>query len=184
MILVKHLLGMFEVEIVLRLASPWKVKHELDVVVLDAVVRRSRIVFLQLCHLLLEDFLNSRRPEFLFSTGAELGEFLHFIHSEFFLDGLELIVQEIFPLLLVHLGFHLLVDFLLDFLEFQLVVKKGQKLHSPRPEVGILQESCLLVEIFYLYRSCNEIHKEFKTVNALQGADSLPRHHVRCADDG
>ena len=57
MILVKHFPGILEVHVIVRDLSPRKIEHELYIVVLYAVVRRTRVVTLQLCHLLLEDLL-------------------------------------------------------------------------------------------------------------------------------
>ncbi len=54
-VLVQHLLRMLQVQVVVRQLSPGQVQHELDVRILDAVVRRSRVVFLQAGHFLVED---------------------------------------------------------------------------------------------------------------------------------
>ncbi len=62
MVLVKYLLGMPEVKIVVRTLAPRKVKHELYIIILYAVVRRARVISLELCHLLLENFLHGGRP--------------------------------------------------------------------------------------------------------------------------
>ena len=48
MILIKNLLGMLQIEVILSNLAPWKIQHELDIVILDAVVRRRRIIPLKL----------------------------------------------------------------------------------------------------------------------------------------
>ena len=133
MILIQHLLSILQIQIVIGHLPPREVKHKLDIVVLNAVVRRTGIVPLQLCHLLVEYLLHGSRPELFLRTGTELGEFLDIIHSELFLDGLELVVEIILPLLLVDLGLHLLIDLLLDLLKLHLSVKNRKKLHSTGP---------------------------------------------------
>ena len=58
MVLVEHLLGMLQVKVVLGHFPPRKVKHELDIVVLRAVVRGVGVAPLQLGHLFLENLLH------------------------------------------------------------------------------------------------------------------------------
>ena len=72
MVLVKHLHGMFQVQIVLGQVIPRKVQHELQIVVLDAVVRSGRIVFLEFGKLLRENFRNRFRPVLAGSLRTEI----------------------------------------------------------------------------------------------------------------
>ena len=69
---VKNLLGILEVEIVHRHLPPWQIEHELDVIILDAVVRRRRIIPLKLGDLLVEDCLHRCRPQLLLCAGTKL----------------------------------------------------------------------------------------------------------------
>ena len=181
MVLVKHLLCVLQVKIVIRDLAPWQVEHEVDVIVLYAVVRRARVITFELCHLLLEDLLHSRAPELFLSTGAELRKFLNIIHSELFLDGLELVVEIIFPLLLVDLCLDLLVDFLLDLLEFELGIEHRKKLHGSGAEVSELKEFHLVHEILCLDGCCDEVHEELEAVYALESSCRLARNHRRHA---
>ena len=175
MVLIKNLLGILQVEVIDRHLAPRKVEHELYVIILYAVVRRRRIISLKLCYLLVKDRLHSCRPEFLLRACAQLRKLLHLIHTQFLLDGLELTVEIVFPLLLVDLGLHLLMYLLLDLLQLDLCVKDRQKLHCTRPEVRILQEFYPIHIIIHLNCSCDEIDKEFKAIYAFQGPGRLAR---------
>ena len=177
-VLIQHLLRILQVEIVIRNLTPWEVQHELDIVVLDAVVRRARIISLELCHFLLENLLHLRWPEFFFRTSAKLCKLLHIIHSQLFLNGLELIVEVIFPLLLVDFRLDLLIDLLLDLLEFELGIKHGEKLHSPCTEIAELKELDLVHEILNFDGCSDEVDKEFETVDVLDSGSCLTHDHM------
>ena len=71
-VFIKHLLSMLEVKVVIRNDAPWQIEHELDVVVLYAVIRRRRIISLQFGHLLFKYLLNRSRPELLLGTRTQL----------------------------------------------------------------------------------------------------------------
>ena len=90
---------------------------------MDAIVRRAGIISFELCNLLIKNSLDSSWPKFFLGTGTKLRKLLHFIHTKFFLDGLELIVKEILPLLLIDFRLYLLVDLLFDLLQLHLCIE-------------------------------------------------------------
>ena len=165
MILVEDLLGVLEIQIVLRHLTPWQIQHELDEIVLYAVVRARRIVLFELLHLLGEYRRDLLGPLLLGGTGAEFLEFFTLIHTELLLDGAELVIEEVFPLLLVNVAADLLVDLLLYLQELKLRIKRCQKFHRPDADVRILQEVDLVTEIVDLNRSRYEIDEEVEAVN-------------------
>ena len=176
MVLIQHLLGMFQVQVVLRHLSPWQVQHELDVVELYAVFRRARVVPFQLGHLLFEDFLYGFRPYLFLRLCPEPLKILHLVHSEFFLDGPELAVQIVFPLLLVDFRLDLLVDVLLDFQQFNLRVKHGKQFHCPFLQVPVLKKLHLVHEVLHFQGRAYEVYQEFEIVDGPEGSGCLPRH--------
>ena len=178
-ILIKNLLSILEIEVINRHVTPREIEHELDIIILYAVVRRAWIISLKLSHLLVEDFLDGRSPCLFLCTCTKLSKLLDVIHSELLLDGLELIVQEIFSLLLINLCLHLLVDFLLDLLEFNLGIENRKKLHRTGKHVTILEKFHLVHEILHLDCCRNEVYKEFKTVNTLKSTRSLTWNKCR-----
>ena len=182
-ILIQHCLRILQVKIVIGYLSPRKIKHELDVIVLYAVVRGARIVSLELRHLLLKDFLNGCRPELFLCTGTQLGEFFDIVHTKLLLNGLELVVEKILPLLLIYLGLDLLIDLLLDLLKFHLSLKHGEKFHCSCPQVTELKKIHLIHEVLHLYGRSNEIHKEFEVVYSLERSRGLTRNESRRLDD-
>ena len=183
MVLVQHLLGVLEVQVVVGQFAPRKVQHELDVIVLDAVIRRRGIVLLQPGHLLVEDGADLLGPLLFVSAGAELGEILALIHSELLLDGLQLVVQVILPLLLVDVALDLLVDFLLDLQELDLGIQDLQQFHPAVLQVGQAEQAEAVGEILDLDGRRDEIHQELEVVDGLEGAHRLLRSEGRGPDD-
>ena len=183
MILVKNLLSILQVKVIIRNLSPRKVQHELDIVILNAIVRRTWIVSLKLSHLLFEDFLHSSWPKFLLGTRTKLGKLLHVIHSKFFLNSLELVIEEVLSLLLINLRLYLLVDFLLDFLQFHLSIKDRQKLHCTRSKVAVLKKLHLIHIVLHLNSRSYEVYQELKIINSLKRRSSLTRHKCRALND-
>ncbi len=164
-----------EVQVVLRHLAPGQVQHELDVVVLDAVVRGGGVVLLQAVHLLVEDGAYLLGPFLLVGPGAELGEILLLIHAQLFLDGTELVVQVVFALLLVDVALDLLVDLLLDLEELHLGVQDLQQLQSPLLQAVNLQQTHAVVEVLHLDGRRDEVHQEGEIVDGLEGAHGLLR---------
>ena len=158
-------------------------QHELDVVVLDAVVRRGRVVFLQARHLLVEDGPDLLGPFLGVRALAELGEFLALVHTELLLDGAELVVQVVLALLLVDVALDLLVDLLLDVQELHLRVQHLQEGHAPLVHVGIPEQVHAVLEVLHLDGGRDEIHEELEIVDGLEGPDGLLRREGGGADD-
>ena len=183
MVVVQDLLGMLEVEVVLGGLAPRKVQHELDVVVLDAVVRGAGIVLLELGHLLVEDSTHFRGPLLGVRALAELLEVAGLVHSELLLDGAELVVEIVLALLLVDLALDLLVDLLLDLEELQLHVQHRQELHRTHLQVVVLQQVGLVGEIVHLDGSRDEIDQELEIVYGTERGHGLLGHEGRGADN-
>ena len=183
MILIENLLGILQIEIVIGDLSPWEIQHELDVVVLYAVVRRARIISLQLCHLLLEDLLHRCRPKLLLSLCTKLRKLFDIIHSKLFLDGLELIIEIVLPLLLVDLSLHLLIDLLLDLLKFHLGLEDRKELHRPCPEITELKKVDLIHKILDFNRCSDEVHEKLEIIYAFESCCSLAGNESRRLDD-
>ena len=174
---------MLEVEIVLGHIPPWKTQHEFDVVVLDAVVRRRRVVFGKLGHLLFELLCHRLRPFLCPGLCPESLELAFIIHSELFLDGLELIVQVVFPLLLVNLALHFLIDLLLDLEQLALDIEGAEQFHGPGLDIIVAEKVNLVVVVLDLDGSGNEIDKEREAVDRLECIEGLLRSHGRRPDD-
>ena len=141
-----------------------------------AVFRRIRVEPLQFHHFLVECFLDSGRPELGFRLLPKHCKIFHLIHSKFLLDGFELVVQVIFPLLLIYLGLDFLAYLLLDFLKFKLLVKHPGKFVCPDNNLVILKEIHLVHYIFGIDGSSHEVDKELKIINIPYGFGNLPRH--------
>ena len=125
-----------------------------------AVVRRGRIVLFKLREFLLELLADGLRPFLCLGFGAELLELFLLVHPEFLLDGTELVVKVIFPLLLIDVTLDLLVDLLLDLQQLNLGVKHLQKFHRPKGDVIDSKQLDLLHEVLDLHGRGDEVHKE------------------------
>ena len=183
MVLIKNLLGILKVKVINRFLTPRKIQHELDIIVLDAVIRRRGVISFKLVHLLFEDGLNLRRPLLFLSTGSELRKLFHIVHSKLFLDGLELIVKEILSLLLIYFSLYLLVDFLLDLLKLDLSVEYRKKLHRTGEKIAVLKQVDLVHKVINLYGCSDKVHKELKAVNGFESIDRIARNKRRSTDN-
>ena len=154
---------------------PRQVQHELQVGELDAVFRSGRIEAAQLGKFLLEGLAHRSRPFLLFGCSPQLVDVIVLVHTQFFLDGTELVVQVIFPLLLVDFRLDFGIDFLLDPQQFHLVAQQGQQGHGPFLQIIILQQGDLFLVVFHLDSRRNEIDQEAEILNAAQGAEYLFR---------
>ena len=172
-VLVEHLLGVLEVQVVLGDVTPGQVEHKLQVIVLYAVVRGRRVVALKLGQFLIENLLDLRGPDFLFSSLAQTVELLHVVHSELLLNGFELVVEVILPLLLVYLALYLGVDVLLDLHQFQLVVQLFEQGHCPSQYVVLGEQRNLLCIVLRLHRGRDEVGEELEVIDAAYGIHRL-----------
>ena len=173
MVLVQHFLRVREVQVVVGHFSPGEVQHELDVGILDAIVRRGGVVLLQAGHFLVKDGSHFLGPLLFIGPAPHLFEFLSLVHAQLFLDGAELVVEVVFPLLLVYVRFHLLVDFLLDLEQLRLGVQHPQQGHAAFLHVGNGQQGGPFLEVFHLDGGGDEIHQEMEVVDAPERADGF-----------
>ena len=163
-VFVQYLLGVLEIQIVLGRLVPGQIQYELNVLVLDIVVRYElnvlvldivvrgiRVGPLQFADLALEGLGGIFRPFFLLGLLPELVDVLRLVHAELFLNGTQLVIQVIFPLLLVHLGadFFLNVVFQLQYLH--LTVEHLHQFHGADLYIAFLQQLDLLHGILQLH---------------------------------
>ena len=100
--------GPFEVELIDTVFVPWQFQQQLQVVALYAELRHLRVHALDLKQFFLEMLGHLLGPLFGLGLGAHLFD-LCFMRgpTQFFLDGLHLLLQVIFSLLLVDIAFDL-----------------------------------------------------------------------------
>ena len=173
MVGVKNFLSVLQIQIVLRILSPRKIQHKLDVIELNAVFRRTWIVLLKFLQLLIEDVRHSLGPFLGLGLFGYIPEFLVIIHTQFLLNRTELIVKEILSLLLVDVTLDFLINLLLDRIELNLSVKHGKQLHSPLFKVRVLKQCDLVFVILHFNGSGYEVDQELKTVNSHKSPYSL-----------
>ena len=102
--MVKYALCTLEVEVVLGIFSPRKVCHCLEIVILYAVLRALRIKHIQLVKLLSEYLVHLFRPSLALSLLLKVLAFWRtFASAKFLLNVLDLLLQEVFALLLVEI---------------------------------------------------------------------------------
>ena len=180
-VFVQNFLGVLQVQVVLAHLFPGKGEHEVQIIVLHAVVRRVGGVFLEPVKLFVEGLGYFLGPFFLFRTLLELVVVFAFVHTELFLDGLELAVEVVFPLLLVDFGLDLLVDVLLDLGELYLHIQQAQELHGAGAHVVVLKEVDFVGKIVHFHGSGDEVHQEPEVGDAAYGGDGFARGHAGVA---
>ncbi len=148
MIPVQHPAGMGQVEIIRRIRFPRQIDDGLQILHLHRIIGRLRVEALQLVKLLVEDPGNRFRP--LLACGL-LFQFLHVplvrIASQFLLDRLDLLLQEIFLLLLVDVLLRLHLDGSLQLYHLELPVQESEQLIAPFLQIIHHQQHLLVGRI-------------------------------------
>ena len=128
-VFVENFLRMFEVEIVLCILIPRKLDESLKVVVLDTVIGLLWVHTLQLLELLVKHIRHLLAPFLLRCLLRQLLDILFVRRSaKFLLDSPKLLIQKVFALLLVEVGFYLALNLLFKVDHLHLFVEKLQKL--------------------------------------------------------
>ena len=103
MVGIEHFLCSVQVQIVYSIFVPWQSHHSLQVCKLHAVFRTLRVQHIQFVKFFVERVGNILAPRLVFSLVNQLFLFRRaFARTEFLLNVLYLLLQEVFPLLLVN----------------------------------------------------------------------------------
>ncbi len=181
--MVKHFLCVGKIKVVLTHFSPWKLEHELYVVVLDAIVRRRRVILLELGKFLLESLCYFFGPFLLGCLLPELIELFSIVHTKLLLNSAELVVEVVFPLLLVNVTLDFLVDLLLDLHQFDLRTQDREEFEGSEFDVVIFEQLDLGSKILYLYGGGYEVDEELEIVDGFDCSYGITRAHVRGSHD-
>ena len=177
-VFVQNLRGRLDVEVVLGLLAPGQLHQPLEVGPdrgRFGGVRVHLLKALELLFGLLEDFL---RHLGVFDVLPELGDLFGPLVqlAELFLNGLELLAQEVLPLGLVHLAFGLGLDLLLHREDFDL--RRQELADAPEPRDRLLDLQDLLGG-FHLEPEVRHDHVG-EPARVLEVLDD--DHHVRHQD--
>ena len=116
MVFIKNFLCVFKVEVVFGIFIPRQLYNVFKVIVLDTIFSHLRIHSLEFTEFFLESLFNIIRPFFLSSLFfKDFDIYLIRSSAEFFLDGSQLLVKEIFALLLVHIHLNLILNLMFQF---------------------------------------------------------------------
>ena len=139
-VLVEHLFGIGQVEVVACILVPRKIEHCVEIVVLHVEVRTLRVHVLQLAQFLCEYFTNFFAPFLFLAACNEFFNLIVAVVSELFLYVAEFLLQEVVALLLVELFACAHLDVGLQHGELEFSVENSQKLVcSCRNEVLVEQ---------------------------------------------
>ena len=174
MVIVKHLLGVGQIEVVFSNFVPRQLQKGRDISVFYIVVGRRRVQPLQLLQLLLESFGHLLRPFLAFGGFPQLRDVLVVrVHSQLFLDGLKLVVKVVFALLLVDFALHLVLDVLADLEQLDLLVQQLKELDGPLLELVLPQQLDLLQLVLDIDGGGHEVDQESLVLDALDGEAGL-----------
>ena len=145
MVLVQHLAGLVEVEVVFAVFVPRQVHKQLQVVELYGVVGGHRVGALQFLQLLLEDFCRLLVP-FLFRAALLEGEVILLGRgaAQLLLDGLHLLVEEVLTLLAVEFVLGLVLNLVLEFHQLEVAVQELEHGLGAVHDVVHLQDGLLV----------------------------------------
>ena len=147
-VLVEDLAHGRDVHVVGGLLAPGDVENPVDVGANDGVLRRANLHLPQALELLVRDVVGLARQVRLGQALFEDVEvaLIAFLFAQLFLDGLELLAQDVLALVLAHLLFDLGVDAVPHFEDFELTREQAQDLANAFLRVERLEELRLLID--------------------------------------
>ncbi len=147
MIVVEHLADGGDLEVVGRLEMPRQVEDPVEVGADDGVLGRADLHVAQALELLLRDLLGLLRKAGLRDAILETVEIplIAVVLAELFLDGLELLAEDVLALVLAHLLFDLGVDAVAHLQDLELAGQQAQHLADALLDVHRLEQRRFLV---------------------------------------
>ena len=144
MVFVKYLLCIFQVKIIFRIEVPGQIEQSVEVPDLHGIFAGRRIHSGQFPKLLFKNLLNIFFPQFLGGTLFQLFNLLlNRTSAQFILDGLDLLMKQVFALLLIQVNFHLLLNVFLQFEHLHLPHQQGEQFCAPVLDVVAFQQLLL-----------------------------------------
>ena len=182
MVFIQRLLCISQVQIIRCINAPRQTHHSLQVVQLHTVIGRLRMHALQLIHFFQECTFYFFIPFYGFSFFAHFFQFLLLTATtQFILNGFNLLLQEIFALLLVYIlaGAHL--DRFLDFGELNFPVQNFEQTIGAGTQCVNAQQLYLFI-LLQGQVGADKVHQKHRVGNVLDGKCRILRKHIRRFD--
>ena len=144
-VLVEDALGGLDIEVILRHLIPGQVEDRLAVLQLDAVVRALGAHMPQLGDLLVEGLAHLGGPLFLSPLGEHRRDLVLIVVGELLADLLHLLLEEVVPLLLIHLALRLMADLLPQGLQLSHLIEEREEEEAALLHVRGEEEQDLLL---------------------------------------
>ena len=177
-VLVQDALGFLEVEVVLRVFAPGEGDKRLEISQLDIIVGRLRIQLVQFVQLSVESLVHFLAPLLV------LGFLLQFLplrtalaRPEFFLDVLNLLLEEVLALLFVNVNLGLCLDVVLQFEQLQLPVERLQQVKHA-VQRAIVAEHLYLVLQRQRKIGTVVVHSRYRIIDIVEGKGRLVGHVI------
>ena len=147
-VLVEHLLGIHQVVVVAGIGVPGQGEHRVEVGELHAVVSNLRIHPLQLLQLLVEVCGRLLAPVHTGGLLLQIDQYLVLLTApQFVLDGLDLLLEEVFALLLVDVLARPVLYGALEFMEVNLAVEQLHQFQEAALYGGAAQQLVLKLPV-------------------------------------
>ena len=175
MIFIQHRLGAGQVVLDLGLLAPGQIDQGLDVVAHHRCFgrhRRHQLELLQLAVGLLARFLGHAGGLDLLVQVFEVGTL--FAVAQFLLDRLDLLVQVVLALALLHLALDAATDALFHLQDVDLVLEQIEQLFQPLAHLGQIQHRLLGIELQRQMRS-DGVSQATRIVDTADGRQDLGR---------
>ena len=170
---VESTLGVLHIEIILSIFVPRQAEESLQVVELHVVVGRLGIGALQLDNLLLKQRGDLLVPLLLLGSFTHLSNIL-ILHAatQFVLDVLHLLHEEVLALLLAQFLLGTLLDVVLQLRELHLTVEDGEQRGGTLLQRGLNEQLRLLLDVEGEV-GADEVHEEHRIADVAQGEDGI-----------
>ncbi len=148
-VLVEDGAGALQVEVVLAGRGPGQVEHPVEVGADHGALGRFGMHLLQALDVLLGLLVRRLGHAGLFQLLQVDADLLHVLGllAQLLADGLELLAQEVFLLVLVHLALGLEVDLVLHVQHLDLVAQELVDLGQPAQRVGLLEDGLRVLDL-------------------------------------
>ena len=146
-IIIEHLLRLRDILLEARFLAPWQAEQRVEIVAHDRSLGAHRLHALQLLQLglcLRLGFLGKLQLLDLRGQLGDLVAFLAVLRTQLPLDRLQLFVQIIFALRLLHLALHAATDFFLDLQHAEFTLHEGKRHLQPLGRVRLDQQRLLV----------------------------------------
>ncbi len=148
MVIIQNIPGIYQIKVIVCVIAPWQVKQSLDVIHLHRIFCCCGIKTMKLAQLLPEGFLHIIAPEFQLSLFPVLFYLLvRRVTPKLILNGLHLLMEQEFTLLLVEVDLYLRLQFIFKLKNLDLLNQIFKQCIAPVTQTVYFQQFLFVLDL-------------------------------------